>query len=173
MNNLLTRLQQRELTNSKEVIDSVFDLLVLSYVYGNRAANLDLDSDYAIDRERLADAVYKRIDGKDFSDRIREYMSTGELTDEAFEEIKRVIETDSHRCYNEGMFEVAETSGANKTWVTMLDDKVRETHAFLEGVTVPWNERFYTYDGDSALYPGGFEFAENCVNCRCEIILTK
>jgi len=168
-------LKQRELTNSKDVIDSVFDLLVLSYVYGNRAANLDLDSDYTVDRDRLADAVYKRYEGKDFSDRIREYMTeteNGALTDEAIEKIQRVIETDSHRCYNEGMFEVAETSGASKTWVTMLDDRVRESHDLLQGVTVPWNERFYTALG-SALYPGGFGVPEEDCNCRCEIVLSK
>ena len=168
-------MKDREITKTDEVIDSVFDLLVLSYVYGNNAANLDLDADYTIDRDRLADAVYKRYDGKDFSDRIREYMADtvdGELTDKAFEEIKRVIETDSHRCYNEGLFEVAETSGANKTWVTMLDDRVRESHDLLLGVTVPWNERFYTALG-SALFPGGFGVPEEDCNCRCEIILSK
>lgn len=178
MNNLTTKLSEKELTNSKEIIDEVFDILVLSYVYGNRAANIDLNSNelYKVDTERLGDTVYKKIDGKTFSDRITEYAKdtdeNGNLTDKAVEEINRVIETESHRCYNEGLFEVAEMSGANKTWATMLDDKVRESHAFLEGVTVAWDERFYT-ENDSALYPGGFETAELNCNCRCEIILSK
>ncbi len=171
------QIAERQITDSKELIDDVFDILVLSYVYGNRAANIDLDSDiYKVDTERLGDTVYRKIDGKTFSDRIKEYATetdeNGNLTDKAVEEINRVIETESHRCYNEGMFEVAEMAGANKTWVTMLDDKVRDSHAFLEGVTVGWNERFYT-ENDSALYPGGFSTAAENVLCRCELILSK
>ena len=49
----------------------------------------------------------------------------------------------------------------------MMDDKVRDTHSYLQSKKVPIGEEFFTYDGDSALYPGGFKSAENNVNCRC------
>ena len=58
-----------------------------------------------------------------------------------------------------------------KQWRTMLDDRVRETHDFLEGATVPVDARFYTNDGDSARFPGDFMLVENNANCRCLIRL--
>lgn len=57
----------------------------------------------------------------------------------------------------------------SKTWMTMLDEKVRDTHQYLEGMTIPLDDEFYTYDGDHAQAPGGFtSAAENC-NCRCQL----
>lgn len=162
LNNLTTKSQQ---LTKQELIDEVLDLLILAYVNGNAAANLDIDGNFPFSKTRLSDTVYHLVDGKDFAVRLREYDDQNE--------IKRVIETETHRCYNAGIEEVAEESKANKTWVTMLDEKVREQHQFLEGVTVPYNEYFYTTDGDKALFPGGFETAANNVNCRCEVILSK
>ena len=61
--------------------------------------------------------------------------------------------------------------GVTKTWGTMLDESVRETHSYLESVSVPLEEEFFTFDGDHAPYPGLFQKAENNVNCRCFVIL--
>ena len=36
-----------------------------------------------------------------------------------------------------------------------MDDKVRETHRYLEGASVSLDEEFWTFDGDHAAYPGG------------------
>ena len=78
-------------------------------------------------------------------------------------EIKKAVESEANRMWNEG----ALRSGAKyKTWQTMNDTKVRETHSVLEGVKIPLNDKFYTF-GDEALAPGGFELAENNANCRC------
>ena len=55
----------------------------------------------------------------------------------------------------------------------MRDDKVRETHDYLEGVEVDLASEFVTFDGDSAKFPGDFSRAENNVNCRCVIDLVK
>ena len=169
LNNLKTRLENSKSLNEAEVIDEIFDLLIIAYMNGNKAANFDLSSDYEIETDNLQNAIYHKIEGMDFADRIREHIKNGD----SIEDIFRVADTETHRVYNTALFDVAEISGANKTWVTMMDEKVRETHAFLEGVTIPWDERFYTYDGDSAEFPGGFELASNNVNCRCEIVLTK
>jgi hypothetical protein len=54
----------------------------------------------------------------------------------------------------------------------MDDDRVRDTHMFLEGVEVPMGERFYTFDGDSAMIPGDFALPENNINCRCTLSYT-
>lgn len=52
------------------------------------------------------------------------------------------------------------------------DEKVRDTHQYLEGMTVGIDEDFWTYDNDHASAPGMFEFAENNVNCRCELLFS-
>ena len=85
--------------------------------------------------------------------------------------IVRIAETETHRDANTAALETATRAGAtSKTWMTMLDDRVRDTHVPLEGVSVPIDAEFYTWDGDHAQAPGLFEFAENNINCRCELL---
>ena len=106
-----------------------------------------------------------------FRDRVEEQFNNGSV-----EGLLRIIETEAHRDYNTGVQNAAEKSGVKgirKRWKTMLDPKVRETHSYLEGMTVDLNDRFYTFDGDSALVPGGFTLPDNNVNCRCVIQLVK
>lgn len=85
-----------------------------------------------------------------------------------------VAETETHRAINtgglDGAQEYADTHRGQtvfKEWRTMLDDRVRDTHDFLEGAKVPLNARFYTFDGDSARFPGDFVLPQNNCGCRC------
>ena len=107
------------------------------------------------------------IAGETFRERITE--------DKSYEEVLRIIDTESHRDYNTAVYTAAKTSGVpvKKMWNTMLDDKVRETHRYLEGIKVGIDDLFYTEDGDSALYPGGFSDPMNNINCRCAVTLTR
>ena len=104
------------------------------------------------------------IAGKTFRDRV--------LDSKTAEEVVRVIETEATRDYNTGAYNAAKASGRTnllKRWETMKDDRVRDTHDYLEGMVVGLDDAFYTYDGDSAMYPGGFADPANNVNCRCGI----
>ena len=104
------------------------------------------------------------IAGQTFRDRI--------LNEDTLAEILRVIDTEALRDYNAGVYNAAMASGKpnlHKKWFTMNDDRVRDTHSYLEGMVVGLGDRFYTYDGDSALYPGNFDDPSNNVNCRCSI----
>ena len=115
--------------------------------------------------------VNLEIDHKTFRDRAEEYLASGSVDD-----MLRLIDTEAHRDYNTGVHDAGTTSGVSgikKTYNTMLDNRVRETHDYLEGMTVGLEDRFYTFDGDSALAPGGFEKPENNVNCRCWITLSR
>lgn len=94
------------------------------------------------------------------------------------EAIKRVAETEYHRMYNTGAYDVAsemEKQGYTmyKVWMTMGDEKVRFAHMYIDGMAVPLDEEFFTYDGDSALYPGDFTDPSNNVNCRCWLEYTS
>lgn len=111
-------------------------------------------------------AVNQQIGGKTFRDRI-----TDDITPE---EVQRIIDTEAHRDYNTGIFDAATVSGKDgirKRWNTMKDNRVRDPHAYMEGLEVGLQDRFYTYTGDSAMYPGGFGTPELDVNCRCFITL--
>lgn len=89
--------------------------------------------------------------------------------------IQRVVETEYHRMFNAGVYDSAtamqEATGKTvyKRWDTALDDRVRETHIYLEGDKKPLDEAFFTFDGDSAMYPGGFTLPQNNCGCRCQL----
>lgn len=114
-------------------------------------------------------AVNLEIKEETFRERIQE-----QLDKDSLEGILRIIDTEAHRDYNTAIYDAGKESGVKglkKQWVTMLDDRVRDTHDYLEGVSVGIDDLFYTYDGDSAYAPGGFEKPENNVNCRCMLTL--
>ena len=156
------------------VEDAVLEILVMSYVYGNEAANEMLGTSEEISQESLTESLDKKIKGENWIQRVQKYMTDESAT---AEDVIRVAETDAHRIYNEAIYEVgrqaeSKTGVILKTWETMLDDRVRDTHSYLEGMTIPFDERFFTYDGDSADHPGDFFTPENNVNCRCRIRLS-
>ena len=111
-------------------------------------------------------AVFKDIAGKDWEQRVSEYYDSDSGT---IDDVIRVVDTDMNRVYNDSVLDVGEkanrgrvelpntdapvpdaTGRVMKTWVTMADDRVRDTHDYLEGMSVPINERFFTFDNDYA-----------------------
>lgn len=109
------------------------------------------------------------------------YPRTGESVSDLYdkditdkEAFHRMIEAEANRCFNEGVIQASKgTKGVMKTWETMGDERVRETHDYLEGMKIPVEEEFITIGGDSALAPGGFQDPENNCGCRCYLTLTK
>ena len=156
-------------SDCEDIIDELLDLFLLAYAQANEVTNLNLSSDWFPKVDEVMKTVDEKVAGKTWKDRVREYSENGGNA----EDIVRIIDTESHRIANQSALDTAKKAGAKtKTWATMLDDKVRETHDYLEGMTVAIDEDFYTYDGDHASAPGLFEFAQNNVNCRCELIFS-
>lgn len=172
-------------------IDEILDILLMQYIYGNEDANemLGIDIDwsmqinvttlgtepYRIDTDRMEQVINAVIADKTWKERVSEWYGSDQGTPD---DIVRIIETESHRVYNDSILDVgeqaeADTGGVYKTWFTMADGRVRDSHVPLEGVTVPYHERFYTFDNDSAMAPGGFSDPQNNINCRCAIWLTR
>lgn len=162
----------RDLSTEDEFLDWVESVLILGYRDGmdSTAEMLDMAIDMTeLPLDKLDKALNLVIDGKTYRDRIHDYWENG--TDA---EIERVVSTEYHRMFNDGGYEEAKDLGATmKEWITVGDDKVRETHSYIEGVRVPIDARFYTFDNDSALAPGGFSNASNNVNCRCVVKYIK
>ena len=152
-----------------DVIDMMLDLFLLAYAQGNSVTNANLASDWTPTVDDAMRVVDERVAGKTWRERVEDYFANGGSVDD----LVRIAETETHRDANTAALDTAKKSGAkNKTWVTMMDDRVRETHDYLEGMTVSIDDDFYTYDGDHASAPGLFELAENNVNCRCELMFS-
>lgn len=148
----------------EEIEDTIETILVLSYIYGTNAANDMLGTDFTPDVAKMDASINKRIAGKTWRERVRDYVDNGGTV----EDIVRVADTESHRDTNEGIYDTAVEGGAQyKTWETMMDNRVREAHEELQGQTVPLNDVFVTWDGHEARYPGDFDTAELNANCRC------
>lgn len=188
--------------NRKKAEDTIFELLTMAYVYGLEVAGLDLQEDIPVDRDKMRRMMLEPVAGKDFIERLNDYVKaandavgaeqepTADVSDKIpqiskvaetlVNDLSRLAETEAHRVLNESILDSAlEYAKKNpdkhltKTWATMMDDRVRETHDYLEGVTVPVDARFYTFDGDSAMAPGGFSKPQNSINCRCILRINK
>ena len=167
----------------KDRIDEILDMLIIAYMFGNESANTmlfgeaDNDTEFEpvipIDTDEMKRAIYRKIADKDWEQRVTEYF---DAEDGTVDEIVRVVDTDLNRIYNDAILNVGEQANRNgtvmKTWQTMEDERVRSTHEFINGVTIPIGDRFWTWDGDSARYPGDFSDPANVVGCRCRLLLS-
>lgn len=130
---------------------------------------LDTEPDETVRRE----AIYAEVDGKTFADRITEYAAGGLEVFEA--KVLNLAETDGHRVRSCGLLDAgAELTDAGltvtKTWRGVMDERERDPHVALEGVTVPYDGNF-EIGGFKAPAPGLFGVAELDCNCRCVLIL--
>ena len=157
--------KRRYVQTYRELEDEFEDILIMSYILGNRAAGEMLGIEPSVDVNDMERVINKKIAGKTWRDRLREQLSKGGDV----ESIMRIAETESHRDTNEGIYDMASGSGLDlvKTWETMEDDRVREAHEEIQGQTVPFNDVFVTWDGHEARFPGDFDTPELNVNCRC------
>lgn len=152
------------------LIDTVLDVLVISYALGVESVNEDIGTNLTPNVTEMQESIYKKIENKTFEDRINEYCKNGGTT----EDIKRIVETESHRNVNTGAMTTARKGGAtHKTWNTEQDDKVRDTHFNLDKKRIPIDEKFVTVNGNETYFPGQFGIAEEDVNCRCWLTYSK
>ena len=151
----------------EDIIDLMLDLFLLAYAQGSEITNASLSSNWQPTLDEVMETVDKKVAGKTWRERVEEYFANGGNV----EDIVRIAETETHRDANEAALNTAIHGGAtSKTWTTMLDDRVRIDHDFLQGQTIPIDAYFYAPDGSKALYPGGFGVPEQDCNCRCECL---
>lgn len=157
----------------EDILDEMLDLYLLAYSNGATATNTELGTDRMPPVDSVDAAVYAPVAGKTWKDRVLGYYDSGGT----LYDIVRIAETDATRIYNQGALDAVvandATTGTMKQWVTMLDDRVRDTHDYLEGMVVPYNSDFWTFDGDHAPAPGLFSLPENNINCRCIVEIKR
>lgn len=154
----------------KEIEDLLLDFLIFSYAMGNGVTNENLSGSWVPSADEVEKVVNTEVAGKTWKNRVEDYFSSGGTG----ADISRIADTEMHRVANTAAFDTAKQAGATtKTWITMNDEKVRDSHSYLELMTVGIDEDFYTYDGDHAAAPGLFSLAQNNVNCRCELLFSR
>lgn len=110
-------------------------------------------------------ATFQMYGDRDIYDRLEDHMLDGNA-----DAIRELVVSEGHRVFNAAMYDVGQNHPEyEKVWLTMRDDRVRDTHRYLEGTAAPMDGVFYTYDGDEARYPGDFSDPNNNANCRCVI----
>lgn len=161
--------KQSKNANEEDIVDELLDLFLLAYAMGNSVTNDNLSSSYEPSLDDVMKTVDAKVAGKTWRRRVEEYFLNGGNV----EDIVRIAETETHRIANTAALDTARRAGARfKTWATMLDDRVRTDHDYLEGTTVEIDEDFYTWQGYHAPAPGMFGIPEEDINCRCELLFS-
>lgn len=170
--NLLVSASYHTADHAAQVADDLLSGLIHAYTLGVQNASAMLGTNLPVNLDEMEEAIYVLIDGKTFADRVATHMQENSLG-----RLQTLAQSEFHRVYNRAVDDSAKTyirqgnAGITKTWCTAGDEKVRDTHDYLEGMTINASQDFYTYDGDYAAYPGGFSKPENNINCRCIVIL--
>ena len=161
------RIKSRQ--DAEDILDEMLDLFLLSYANGATATNTELGTAEMPSVDAVDAAVYAPVAGETWRDRVMGYYETGGT----LYDIRRIAETDATRIYNQGAVDAVVANGlqgsTSKRWQTMEDDRVRDTHSYLQGMVVPFDADFYTYDSDHAPFPGLFALPENNIGCRCVV----
>lgn len=117
----------------------------------------------------LAQATAKGEGQPDIIKRIRE------VTGQSQYQAQRVAQTERTRVQSQSRADAATEAQKMgfkmvKTWSSRMVN-TRETHAALDGVTVPQDQPFITIDGNELMYPGDPSApAEEVIQCHCVLI---
>lgn len=130
-------------------------------------------SDYIGKSDGIDEFANKRADefASEVTDSTKRYIDSG--SDEAFSESRAAFmaETESEILVANDEFAEAVASGyTHKTWNTVGDSRVRDSHARLAGTTIKIDDYFMTPLGNSLLYPGDTENCDDMADiagCRC------
>lgn len=188
-NEWLKRLEESQGTISLDEIHALFtDMFQDGYFEGVSTSITNFDDFTDDDEVDLFLLVQDKIES--FNEKIAEafnlpYLDGSTVIEKATEhwldgnsaKLKTLLDSEFHRAFADGSIDVAEFldneyfapngKQLNKTWITVGDERVRDTHDFLDGMTIPLADYFVTYDGDKAKAPSGFKLAQNNANCRC------
>lgn len=114
----------------------------------------------------MAQATINGESQRDIVKRIRD------VTGQSQYQAQRVAQTERTRVQSQARAQAMDEAAAlgvkvTKTWSARMVN-TRDTHAELDGVTIPNDEAFQLSDGDQLMYPGDPNGrAENVIQCHC------
>lgn len=151
-------------TIKKEVLDQVINNKFTGLTLNERLSRRRSDLIYSM-RETITRGLIEGQTYKGMANIIK-----GELEGDLVK-ANRIVRTEAKRVRETGAFESvmhAESKGIimKKTWNTVKDERVRDRHEELDGVTIPASEKF-ELDGHEAEAPTMFGVASLDINCRC------
>ena len=175
---------------ARKLEDELFEIMVLIYTVieqqtlGNIPAVTarleetikDLVSEYTVpDSEMLS---YINQYSTNFVDTTVKHLQTaaeGEEEKAAYyvseDRARYNAENEANTIFNYEQFRQAKADGfTRKQWITMKDERVRRTHAKIDGTTIPIDGFFQV--GDYLMrFPKDWDNGgpEECVNCRCTL----
>lgn len=150
--------------DAEDIIDELLDLFLLSYANGVESVNSEAPSKFSPTIDDVQATVYEKIDGRTWEDRVWDYYESGGNSDRIME----IVRTESHRDANAAAYIAAERTGAKRSrWNCMMLETSRDSHIYLDGVTVPMGGYFYSYKGGRTQYPGQWGIADEDCNCLC------
>lgn len=121
-------------------------------------------------RDVTENGVSRRVAERTMKEELSYLKPHGEETEFAWR-AERLARTASTTLYNEAMSaQLTEDGFTHKLWVTYHDDRVRESHAQVDGTSIPIEQPFIV--GGSAMAQPGDTTAPigEWINCRCVIV---
>lgn len=118
-------------------------------------------------RDKLAQSIADGIEAGEGTSQLIERIQK-HMPDVQAERAATIATSEAHTSMQAGSFEQMKFGGVRtKTWVTAGDSDVRDSHAGVNGETVPIDQRFSNglmYPGDPSGAPG------EIINCRCDML---
>lgn len=147
--------------------------LVTGGVLALNVRKLKRGKDIKYNEERLQTAVssalVQGIDVKDLPRRISEHMSHARETEMSNYARVSVYSASDEGAYYAGL--EAEKAGLEieKTWLAIMDMRVRPSHKHLHGTTIPLHEKFHGYYGVLRFPHDSEAPPPETYNCRCRM----
>ena len=177
----LTEKQKRQRMALAERLDDVFIALLAEFFYADQIGAIVSSDIYERTRESYMDAVRQSVEPDYYilnhgieliATTIAVLMRNQDKPYFYSEDRARAIaEGDSNSIWNHTEYEEAVKNKHYKTWHTIMDGKERESHAEVNGLTIPINDVFHLQGGD-CYYPRSDELGlsdDEIVNCRCSL----
>lgn len=173
--------QKRKRVELAEELDAVFIALLSEYFYADQLDAVVASDIYDRTREAYLLAIGTAVEVDDYlyNHGVEVIASTIEVLLRHDEEpyyfskdrARAIAENESNSIWNHTEYEDAVKNKKYKTWRTVMDNRVRDTHVVMNGVTIPINDVFHLQGGD-CYYPRsdelGMDDSEIC-GCRCSL----
>ena len=173
--------QKRKRVELAEELDAVFIALLSEYFYADQLDAVVASDIYDRTREAYLLAIGTAVEVDDYlyNHGVEVIASTIEVLlrhrDEPYyfseDRARAIAENDSNSIWNYTEYEDAVKNKKYKTWRTVMDNRVRDTHVVMNGVTIPINDVFHLEGGD-CYFPRDSQLGmdeSEIVSCRCSL----